>query len=164
MAGPICMGVDPQLIVCEPAHRSILLTIEIVIDLAFFEPLARRSYLLSFLYWKGKHSWCYTAKCSLLGCSVGAMCLALPPSNDWWYKFWVHTYSNTSHLLISGWRLTCLIVPDESPPSSDVLSPAPRALSGLGPYTQYHLLNNQSCAAHLFELPAISLCRISLLF
>lgn len=94
----------PPLLGSKPAHRSILLTIEIEIDLPYLGPVAIRSHLPSLPYWKGKHSWCYRTKCSLLGCSVGAMCLVLPP-HDGWSKFWVHIYSSTSHLLISGWSL-----------------------------------------------------------
>ena len=72
----------PPLLGSKPAHRSILTTIEIEIDLRYLGPVAIRSHLLSLPYWKGKHSWCYRTKCSLLGCSVGAVCLVLPPMMD----------------------------------------------------------------------------------
>lgn len=86
----------------KPAYRSILLTIQIVIDLPYLSPAAPRSHWLSLPYWKGKHSWGSRPICLMLGCSVGAMCLLLPP---WWMnEFTLHIYSNTSHLLISGWR------------------------------------------------------------
>lgn len=72
----------PPLVGSKPAHWSIPTTMEIVIDLPYLGPVARRSHLLSLPYWKGKHSWCYKPKCSVLGCSVGAMCLVLSPMMD----------------------------------------------------------------------------------
>lgn len=91
----------------KPTHRSILLTIQIVIDLPYLDPAPTLSYLTSVPYWKGKHSWCSKPKCPVPGCSFGAVCHVVPP---WWMDgFLVHIYSGTSHLLISGWRLTVLM-------------------------------------------------------
>lgn len=62
-------------VVSQPAFLSIRRTIEIVIDLPCLDPVAIRSHSESLSYWKSKHSWCYRLKCSMPGCSVGAMCL-----------------------------------------------------------------------------------------
>lgn len=85
ISSPVCMEIPcsaPPLIVSKPAHWSILTTIGIVIDLPYLDPVAIRSHLLSLPYRKGKHSWCYRPKCSVPGCSVGALCLISPPMMD----------------------------------------------------------------------------------
>lgn len=57
--------------------KSILPTIENVIDLHYLCAVAIRSHLLSMPYWKGKHSWRYSPKYVELRCSFGTLCLVL---------------------------------------------------------------------------------------
>lgn len=57
--------------------KSILSTIENVIDLPYLCAVAIRSRLLSMPYWKSKHSWHYSPKYIELRCSFGTLCLVL---------------------------------------------------------------------------------------
>lgn len=77
---------------------SLLITIEIVIDLSYLSPGAIRSHLLSVPYWKGKHSWCYRLnECPAPGCSADTMRLALSSMMDG-----ANSFTTASQLLNSG--------------------------------------------------------------
>lgn len=101
---PSLYGNNP---VCPHTHThtlatSLLITIEIVIDLSYLSPVAIRSHLLSGPYWKGKRSWCYRLnECPAPGCSADAVRLALSSMMDGANSG--YTFTTTSQLLNSRW-------------------------------------------------------------
>lgn len=116
---------NPVFFVSKPAHRSILITIQIVIDLPYLGPGAIRSHLLSLPYWKGKHSWCCRPKCLALGCSVGAMCLV---HDGWMNSGYTFTPTHPTCSPVGGdWLSYCFWWALGSPSPSDVFCIAPQA-------------------------------------
>lgn len=120
-----CTPLHPVFFVSKPAHRSILLTIQIVIDLPYLGPGAIRSHLLPLPYWKGKHSWCCRPKCLALGCSVGAMCLV---HDGWMNSGYTFTPTHPTCSPVGGDGLSyCFWSELGSPSSSDGFCIAPQA-------------------------------------